>query len=536
MIDDCRLGKRIFVHIGPHKTGSTAIQRCLAENKATLAEAGLKYLHSKTLHDAGMLLAKESFQEAEQLLIRVARKISTSEAGTWLLSQEDFCGDLPGRSRRKAVYPKLAKNLRIIVRALSPHQVVFVFFERDEEQWLESCYHQHLRFRTFFNDFRTFRSHFENFTDWESQLQGVKSIFGDSLRIIPYVKVPHAGASALLSAAGFGDLVLANLPKIENSSPCPEKIRLLERINLFSSFKATAWFSKNLILRDWTPRKPYDVPPRTEDRSDSLASISLPDLATRAAARISVQNSDDILPDREVDLRGYLFDKIPISIEPHDRPRADIRDQSRILDYHLRGKSQLSKLNALTISYLRRDTEHTDKAKHLFHRIWEEHGVLLVNEISTRWLISTLQTFLDHGRNEAQRMIGACGYFYGNMMKIYEGERAIEGLDQDGVYAGNRPQTANKFLGLDRYELGGTDLLLNTNALALDISMRDDVAGIVLQELLLRTKQSGNVFTRSDKSRQLHGINVEGFGDTWSFFDVPRALGFSEAELAGHLV
>ncbi len=514
--------RRIFVHIGPHKTGSTAIQRCLAANHAVLALAGLNYMHSKTLHDAGMLLAKESFEEAEALLNLVAREISTSDARTVLLSQEDFCGDLPGRSRRKAIYPKLAKNLRIIARAFSPHQVVFVFFRRDEEQWLESCYHQHLRYRTFFSDFGTFRAHFEQFTLWEDQLRSAKSIFGDSLQILPYVKDPDAGMKSLLGIAGFSDLLLPNLPKVENSSPDQDKIRLLERINLLSSFKSTAWFAKSLVLCDWTPRKADELTSRTDDRSDSLASISLPDLARRAATRISAQNSEDILPDRHVDLEPYVFDIIPTTVEPHDRPRADIRDQSRILDYHLRGKSQLAKLNALTISYLRRDTEHSEKASYIFHRIWDEYGRFLVNELSTRWLISTLQTFLDHGRNEAQRMIGACGYFYGNMMKIYEGERSIEGLDQDGIYAGSRAQTANKFAGLDRYELGGTDLLLNTNALALDISMKDDNAGIVLQEFLLRVKQSGNVFTRADKSRQLHGINIEGFGDTWSFFEVPR--------------
>jgi hypothetical protein len=145
----------------------------------------------------------------------------------------------------------------------------------------------------------------------------------------------------------------------------------------------------------------------------------------------------------------------------------------------------------------------------------------LIYEVSTRLLISTLQTFLDHGENEAQRMVGSTGFFYGNIMKIYEGERAIEGLEQDAVYKSTTPQTSYRFRGLDRYSVGSTDLLLNTNAMALDLARRDDVAGIVLFELLLRVKASANVFTRMDRTRQEHDIAVEGFTDTWSFYEPP---------------
>ena len=218
-------------------------------------------------------------------------------------------------------------------------------------------------------------------------------------------------------------------------------------------------------------------------------------------------------------MSNYIFETLPKDVPQPPVSRINIHDQSLILDYHFRGKSRLAKLTALTISYLRRDTIYTNKARHLFHRIWREHGPLLVNEFSTRWLISTLQTFLDHGESESQRIIGAAGHYYANMMKIYEGERSIEGHDQDATYRYSEPQTLNKFKGLDRYRVGGTDLLLNTNALAVDLAMRDDVAGLVLFELLLRVKESSNVFTRMDRTRKEKGIEEPGFLDTWSFFD-----------------
>lgn len=515
--------KRVIVHVGPHKTGSTAIQQCLTANQSALDKLDIYYFHNDKTHNAAMLLAKEAFEEAEIILQEVSRQISDVTATTIILSQEDFCGDLPGRSRRKAIYPKFMKNLRIVARALKPHSVSFAFFLRDGDDWLKSCYHQHLKHRTLFSDFDMFRGHFKESPSIDATLKKPKETFGNAFTVLPYSRVPDAGVRALLNIAGCSAPQLPHTPEFSNASPDSGKIRLLERINALSSFKSTAWLAKALVLRDWAPRFPIEQPSGGLGISDGLAGIALPDLTRRALHRIGPQNIEDILPLGEVNLEDYVFDILPTGIELDPNwSRVDIHDQSRILDYHLRGKSKLAKLNALTISYLRRDTNHTKKAKHLFHRIWTEYGTLLVNELSTRWLISTLQTFLDHGLNDAQRMIGAGGYFYANMVKIYEGERSIEGLEQDAIHHNVSPQTPSKFSGLDRYNIGGTDLHLNTNAMALDLAMRDDVAGLVLQELLLRVSSSANVFTRMDQTRHTKCIKVEGFQDTWSFFTEPH--------------
>ena len=511
--------KKVIVHIGPHRTGSTAIQKCLIENRDVLAKVGILFLHDNATHDAAIQFAHEDFNRAEERLCAMAINISSAKAKTVILSQEDFCGDLPGRTRRKAIYPKLTKNLRVIARALQPHEVHFVFFERDEASWLASCYHQHLKYRTLFSNLESFRAQFEASLIWPLKLEKPKQTFGDNFIILPYRKISNAGVRAILEVAGQPHLQLTHAPSEINSSPMLEKIHLLERINALSGFKSTAWFAKSLVMKDWQPRPPANLSKSNFDKSSTLANMALPGLTQRALKRITPQEIVDILPQENVNLATYIFDVLPTDIQQPTVSRVNINDQSLILDYHLRGKSRLAKLNALTISYLRRDTSYTNKARHLFHRIWREQGHLLVNELTTRWLISTLQTFLDHGENEAQRVIGASGYFYANLMKIYEGERSIEGRNQDTTYEDVSPQTPNKFPGLDRYNVGGTDLLLNTNALALDLAMRDDVAGLVLFELLLRVKATPNVFTRMDKTRKEKGISVPSFADTWSFFE-----------------
>lgn len=513
--------KEVFVHIGPHKTGSSAIQECLSANRTILQSAGLLYLHNQVTHQAALDIARGNYERAEESLLDVKESISSSALGKALLSQEDFAGNLAGRAGGKRVYPNLTKNLRLIKRVFAPLRVTFVFFEREEHLWLKSCYHQHLKHRTDFSSFDTFCNQFDGF-NWRAVLERPKSTFQENLCVVPYSSMSLSGTEDLLRLVGIGGIQLAYPPKVVNSSPTPGEIQSLERINARSAFKQTAWLSKKLVLNKWQPVPAISDGNVAQWTMSSLVSIALPELTERIAEGKRHQDAIDILPERDVDLKSLADVLLPIEVTEPDESRADIAAQDRILDYHFRGKSQLAKLNALTISYLRRDTKHTEKAKHLFQRIWLEAGVLVVNELSTRWLISTLQTFLDHGKSEAQRIIGASGFFYANLLKIYEGERAIEGLPQEASYAHLNPQTPNRFRGLDRFTVGGTDLLLNTNAKALEVAALDDAAGLVLCELLLRVRHSGNAFTRMDKTRLEKRVSVPGFENTWSFFREPK--------------
>lgn len=515
--------KKVLVHIGPHKTGSTSIQNTLSASADFLNRAGISYLQNSETHRAALDLANERFEEAEHRLSKISETLSDLPSEWVILSQEDFCGALIGRTAQRRIYPKLTKNLRILMRALRPHRVQFAFFVRDEAEWLRSSYHQHLKFRTRFCRYSDFAAHYGEDFSWSAKLEKPFEVFGSNFITLTYDKQPTSGVEALL---GLIDVEIGNIQQnpgaqMANTSPTPEQILKLERVNEMSEFKQTAWFSKSLILgnRGAKPVASKSDLPEWPPSVDDVSFTGLPSLFQRVKSRVQKQDTEDILPPVSVDLEKLAAERLPADVEMPKLDRWDIRNQSKILDYHLRGKSKLSHLNALVISYLRRDTPHTAKARALFQRIWREQGVILVNELSTRWLISTLQTFLDHGENEAQRMIGTAGYFYGNMLKIYEGERALEGMEQNASYPNVTPQTKNHFRGLDRYNVGGTDLMLNTNALALELAQRDDVAGLVLQEFLLRVKSGESVFSRHDRTRVNEKIDVKGFEDVWTFFE-----------------
>lgn len=516
--------KKVIVHLGPHKTGSTTIQKSLTKHRLELAKIGVGVLHDDDTHKLSMQFANEQYDEAEAGLSRLSIRIDSSPEPVIVLSQEDFSGDLPGKSRRKQVYPKLLKNMRVIRRGLRAHDVSFVFFVRDEEHWLRSCYVQNLKHRTRFHNPEQFLSWFEEGFSWNNKLEKPLETFGADLHIIAYEKTPSAGFESVLICAGLGPDTAKRFAPVasENRSPSSETTSMLEHINRTTEFPRTAWFAKKLVQIDFKPKlvpagevsfRPW--PPAEPDPEV----VGLDSLSRRVISRVHSYNVADVLPPVTTDLAGYLTEFLPGDASLPETSRQAMEDQAAILRYHLRGKTKLAFLNALVISYLRRDTIHTDKARQLFHRIWDEMGHRLINELSTRWLISTLQTFLDHGKNEDQRQIGTTGYFYANILKIHEGERAIEGVEQSHYARSSSPQTKNEFRGLDRFRVGGTDLMLNTNALALEIAFKDDVAGLVLQEFLLRVKSASNVFTRLDNARANARISVPGFEDTWSFFE-----------------
>ncbi|MEH6359546.1 MAG: hypothetical protein V7761_02315 [Amylibacter sp.] len=516
--------KKILIHLGPHKTGSTAIQKLLNQNSTILRSHGINFVHTKHVHEAAMAMAGAEYEKSEKILSMLANDMESSSSEQFILSQEDFAGHLIGRDKGRKVYPRLTKHLRILNRAFNSFDVSFLFFTRNEDDWLRSCYVQNLKYRTAFSSFNGFERNFREGFNWDIVLEKPKVTFKKALQIREYKTAPTDGLSAILEHFELGE-------KIENFdissaqvnvSPASDVVEGLEHINQFSDSKPTAWFAKRKLMAKTQYEHPLNEshnswPPNVSFNND----CGLPALSRRASSRVPTQDLPDILPDINVDLKKLAQQSIPDNKTLPNASRADIEIQSRILEYHFRGKSRLAHLNALSISYLRRDTRHTQKASDLFHRIWDECGLILVNELATRWLISVLQTFADHGRNEQQRIIGTTGYFYGNVIKIYEGERAIEGHPQDATYENSTPQTKNEFRGMDRFDLGGTDLMLNTNALALEISSKDPVAGLVLEEFLVRVKTSKNVFSRLDQSRAKMNIDKVNFSDTWCFFEKP---------------
>lgn len=230
----------------------------------------------------------------------------------------------------------------------------------------------------------------------------------------------------------------------------------------------------------------------------------------------------DILPELDCDLEALK--SILVEADDH-RPnvkRRSIEGQLELLRFEFKGQPALCFLNALTISYLRRNTAHNAKASTLFLRIWREHAEFMAKELSTRWIISSLQTFADYGESEHQRRAGTGGYIYGSFIRATEVEHGLSGSKPDDVYPTNQPRIGDRLGRIGGYKVGGTDMLLNLNAIMTDIAARDRTAGAALFELLRRVRDGDTLFSRMDETRIAKDIHLPPFENAWSFGDDPR--------------
>lgn len=520
--------KKIHFHLGPHKTGSSAIQRALRENEEILsADFGLTTIRTPLLGRAAQLLIADRVREAVQTLTKISELCAQAE-GDCILSCEDLCGAIPGTRGNRGLYPLLGPNLDVLERTFSGYDCYYYFFLRDPDDWAFSAYVQNLKHRQRFSRFEDFAAFLHKDGLWDAVIAKPLQTFGHRFVTIDYPSDTKQSATRCLLAAipGQEDKNVNVIREAAvNLAPGQNDVALMERINRSGASPeakrqaklSLSAFDEHSVPADKPANADWYAPPA---RPDDLPKVLKP-LWQRVENRVSSQDQPNLMPGTDFDLRPLRNLLVEAEGDMPDVGRGNMTDQARILTYRFQGQAEICLLLGLTISYLRRETPHTKHAAILFQRLWTEEYKILLGLLPTRWLISSFQTFLDHGINEQQKIIGSGAYFYANMLKAYETERAFEGLAPDAIYPQKLPRTKSGFAGLDRFKLGGSDLILNTNALLLEISARDQVAGRVVREFLARAKAAQTIFSRMDKSRQAHGIDIKQFSNCWSFFDEP---------------
>jgi len=198
----------------------------------------------------------------------------------------------------------------------------------------------------------------------------------------------------------------------------------------------------------------------------------------------------------EFDLAALAQQIVPKDLPPLPRRASSHMRKFRLLAVEHAGRSELALLNALCIAHLRRRSFPAE-APLLFHRIWEEQGATLLTTLSTRWLISSIITFADHGRTEPQRRLGTSMNVLFSVMKLYEYERLHSGFEPDQPFRLN-----NRAKGPLPMEMPGFSLLrgeLDVNLLApiWAEALEVPVAGPLACQLLERLNaDSGTLFRR----------------------------------------
>ncbi|HXK39800.1 MAG TPA: hypothetical protein VJ837_03130 [Candidatus Paceibacterota bacterium] len=132
--------KTIYLHIGAHKTGTSAIQSMLKAESRRLRWHG--FFYERSFYDLGRMLKRES-PLAPGVLERLRQefhdRIDARPEPNIIGSSENFFGDVfKGYSNTRAV----ANDLRAI---LADYDVRIVASIRRQDEFVQSVYHQHVK-------------------------------------------------------------------------------------------------------------------------------------------------------------------------------------------------------------------------------------------------------------------------------------------------------------------------------------------------------------------------------------------------------
>lgn len=193
-------------------------------------------------------------------------------------------------------------------------------------------------------------------------------------------------------------------------------------------------------------------------------------------------------------------------LPPQELPRPEgltrVAKKRHMLLGELQGQSELALLHGLLVSHLRKHT-FPETAPALFLRLWAEEENWLLETLPTRWLISAVITFAEHGQTEADRNLAARMNMLFSLMKIFEAERCFSGLPPQEPF---RIQDRNKSplpMGMKDFSVLKGDLEAHLLAPLWRDAHHAPAIGNLVQHLLETLNlDEGTVFRRFAHMRQ----------------------------------
>ena len=221
----------VFLHIGPHKTGTTSIQYALATNRQKLLEndihypvAGCPIVQSESKygqHELYWFLAKKKKVKNDDPWQRLREEVEKAATKTVIISAEGLssCDD---------------KKIKLINRYLSDFDVRIILYTRSIEAWIISSYKQYVKsskyvssFHDFYEDYLINRSFDNLIYKWSSHFGHDNIIVRDFDEAIKSRGLLQDFASALELP---GD-ILEHSKLVMNESPSDHLISVLWVLN-----------------------------------------------------------------------------------------------------------------------------------------------------------------------------------------------------------------------------------------------------------------------------------------------------------------
>jgi len=238
--------RHLYLHIGPHKTGTTSLQYYLNHNRANLSHSGWLYPKSgcpKTNY--GHHEVARSFLGRGRFDIGALRQeIDRTQCGNIVLSSEDL---------------SLCRDPDVIANALSGFDVTIVIFCRRQDELLLSMFNQSVKTGSYCGSLSAFASnlekngrlnHYELCKRWAA-------VFGEDHVIATLYRPDHSVIVDFFGRLGINKDQCADPPRIHaNRSVDPRLIGAMKMIRRLGKEGLSNAFCNDMIaiIRSFEPR------------------------------------------------------------------------------------------------------------------------------------------------------------------------------------------------------------------------------------------------------------------------------------------
>lgn len=224
----------LVLHIGAHRTGTTALQRMLAANRPALSERGIVAL----IHDElGALpgFAKLSKAASDPAPVRAAIEAATQGARQVILSEENLIGDMGWNIRAGKFYPRARPRLAGYARAfaVAPRRVGLAI--RSYARYWISAHAIELAYRNAakrgivrFADARDGMANARR--GWLDLVDDLRAVFPETEILVWPVEEKHPVEALAARLLGAPDLDLVPPPAAVNAAPGDAFIPVMEAL------------------------------------------------------------------------------------------------------------------------------------------------------------------------------------------------------------------------------------------------------------------------------------------------------------------
>lgn len=217
--------KRIIVHAGLRKTGTTSIQNFLSLNAARLPE-GVAVSPRDDLTKPWRKAVAADIEKPDRRAVQRAAKalgaaVQDISADVLVISDENLIGQSVVAPDGRDIFDLAATYLPMIETALHGAQIEFVIYTREQDRWLKSAWAQGVKRSGIADSFENWRSRLPRI-DAQEGLARVRSALNSPLHVFAMEDdldgpAPLIGR-ALFGVAGLDDATLASFEPAQRSN------------------------------------------------------------------------------------------------------------------------------------------------------------------------------------------------------------------------------------------------------------------------------------------------------------------------------